>query len=240
MRQHQDEGERAQDKAGDTGNHPAGPREASAHRPAQATQETTLRGQGVEGERAAEARLRAVYAAVDVETSGLSCRDQEALSVAVVLANRELEEVAAHHWLILPERLHNAQAEALVVAGYDEARWLAEGLPAPVVARNLFDALKGKTLLAHNLPFDKGFIADVLRRGRLSPPWGLRAICTLRASRSARDSGAIRTVGCRLPDMCAVLNIPFAREEGAPHSALDDARACLHLAHALRSRGLLK
>ena len=183
---------------------------------------------------------KAIYAAVDVETTGLSSRDQEALSVAVVLADADMREVEAHHWLILPERLHTAQPEALVVAGYDEQRWADEGLPAKDVARNLYDALKGKTLVAHNLSFDKGFISDVLRKGKLTPPWGLRSICTLRASRSARDSGEIRTVGCRLPDMCAALNIPFAREEGQPHNALDDARAALHLARALRLRGLVK
>jgi DNA polymerase III epsilon subunit-like protein len=176
---------------------------------------------------------------VDCETTGLSYREQEALSVAVVLADAQMQEVAAHHWLILPERLHTAQGEALVIAGYDPEVWAAHALPASTVAAALYDALKGMALIAHNLAFDRGFIADVLRRGKRSAPWSMRAHCTLSASRAARTKGAVRASGAGLTDMCAALGLPLGRAPDKPHNALDDARAALALAASLRERGLL-
>jgi DNA polymerase III epsilon subunit-like protein len=204
------------------------------------TDETTTRtSQPSEDSAAVRPRRLAPYAAIDCETTGLSCKLQEAVSVAVVLADADMVEVESHHWLILPERLHAANPQSLIICGYDEARWEREARSAALVGRDLHAVLTGKTLIAHNLDFDKGFIAGVLRAASVTPPWGLRSHCTLKAARVAKAKGALKTPGCRLDELCAALRLPFNREEGEPHSALDDARAALHLARALRERRLL-
>lgn len=79
-------------------------------------------------------------------------------------------------------------------------------------------------LVAHNAAFDLAFLAETLRKARLSP-FTLRAYCTLRLARRL------------LPDLArydlASLRKTLYVDTGKPHTALADARAVAALFTAL-------
>jgi DNA polymerase III epsilon subunit-like protein len=82
-------------------------------------------------------------------------------------------------------------------------------------------------LVAHNAAFDLAFLAEALRRARVSP-FVLRAYCTLRLARAL------------LPDLrrhdLAALREALHIEGGHPHVALADARAVAALFKVLVER----
>jgi DNA polymerase III epsilon subunit-like protein len=86
---------------------------------------------------------------------------------------------------------------------------------------------EGSVLVAHNAAFDLAFLAEALRRARLSP-FVLRAYCTLRLARIL------------LPDLprydLVSLREALRLETGKPHVALADARAVAALFMVLVER----
>lgn len=182
----------------------------------------------------------APWAAVDVETTGLSPREHEVLSVAVVLAGPSMEEVCSLTMKILPSRLHAAQGEALVVSGFDEALWDREAVSKLTAAERLYEILRGRKLVAHNLDFDRGFLAAAIRECGRGAPWGIGHVCTLKAAREARKLGKLASLSAALVDVAKALRIPLEREEGAAHDPLDDARAALGVARSFRLSGIIR
>lgn len=183
----------------------------------------------------------APFAAIDCESTGLSPTSGEAVAVAVVLANKELFEVAHLHLLIHPERLHQANPESLVICGYSADRWQAGGAVTREVAANALAVwLRGRRLLAHSLDFDKRFFADVLRAGRHNPPWSSFGHDTLTSARQAIQGGKLRSQGASLVAVSEALHLAFERQEGVPHDALVDARACLAVARMFRVKGWMR
>lgn len=185
--------------------------------------------------------LCAPFAAIDCETTGTDASKHEAVSVAVVLADRNLLEVAHFYQLITPQRLHFASLESLVICGYSAEAWEAGGAVTPeVAAKALASWLRGRRPIAHHLDFDKRFFAGVLRAAKQNPPWSSFGFCTLDAARKARSTGKLASRSAKLVDVAEFLKLPFERQEGAPHSALDDARACLAVARSFRAKGWMK
>lgn len=182
----------------------------------------------------------APFAAVDCETSGLDPNIHEALTVGVVLADRQLNELAHIHLYILPERLADANLESLVVAGYDPGLWQREGVTAQRAVEILGPWLAGRQLIAHSIDFDLGFLGKLFRAGRKNAPWSFRHHCTLKAMRQAIKAGAVRSKGASLVAACEAFSVPLDRREGQPHSALDDARAGLAVAKALALKGFMR
>lgn len=93
-------------------------------------------------------------------------------------------------------------------------------VPRPATRSRLVELLRAigedSVLVAHNAAFDLAFLAEALRRTRVSP-YILRAYCTLRLAHAL------------LPDLprydLAALRAELHLECGQPHVALADARA---------------
>jgi len=110
--------------------------------------------------------LQQSLAFIDVETTGLDRDKHEIIELGVVIAKMKdgvftvVDELDVK---IHPERIEDAEPQALRVNGYDEAEWL--------FAVSLDDAMKtfsektdGCIFVAHNLTFDYGFIESAFKK----------------------------------------------------------------------------
>ncbi|MDD3694180.1 MAG: 3'-5' exonuclease [Candidatus Pacebacteria bacterium] len=99
---------------------------------------------------------------IDIETTGLSPEKHEIIEIGIVIAKQQdgivgdvLEEIELK---IKPERIDEAEAEALSINGYSEAGWLfAMSLEQ---AMNVFaEKTKDCIMVAHNVSFDWSFLS---------------------------------------------------------------------------------
>ncbi len=99
---------------------------------------------------------------VDIETTGFNVEKQEIIEIALVLVEQKngipgkiLDEFEIK---VRPEKIENADAEALSLNGYNEAEWMfAVDLKQ---AMELFaEKTKDAIFVAHNAAFDYAFLA---------------------------------------------------------------------------------
>ncbi|MEN1974099.1 exonuclease domain-containing protein [Cellulomonas sp. P4] len=158
---------------------------------------------------------RAVFAVLDVETTGLAAVRDRVLELSVVrcdASGRALDEWSS--------RLN---PQGPVGATHIHGITAADVATAPLFsaeAAKLADRLSGLVLVAHNARFDLAFLRAEFARAGWAMPWP-PALCTLEESRRHMPSLGRR----RLSDCCAAAGV---RHEGA-HSALGDARAAAGL-----------
>ena len=99
---------------------------------------------------------------VDIETTGFDVEKQEIIEIGVVIVNQNngvLGDVVEEFEIkIQPEKIENADPEALSINGYNEADWMfAVSLKQ---AMELFaEKTKDAIFVAHNVAFDYAFIA---------------------------------------------------------------------------------
>ena len=164
------------------------------------------------------------FAVIDTETTGLEPGSCRLLQVAVVVATGDgtIERqwssyVRGRHWR--PGRLGAWHIHGIT------RRHLATGQPLAEVLATVADMSRGATVLAHNAPFDLGFLrAEALRAGvePLSGP----AVCSLRLSRSLDPE---RTRSHKLADIAARTGVEPARVHDALTDAIVTAAVLPHL-----------
>lgn len=170
------------------------------------------------------------FAVIDTETTGLEPGSCRLLQVAVVLATgdgtierRWSSYVRRRHWR--PGRLGAWHIHGIT------RRHLRSGAPLVDVLATVAEMSRGATVLAHNAPFDLGFLRAEARRAGVEPLAG-PAVCSLRLSRSL-DPG--RTRSHKLGDLAARAGVAPARV----HDALADAIVTAEvLPHLLREAGV--
>jgi DNA polymerase III epsilon subunit family exonuclease len=150
------------------------------------------------------------FVVVDVETTGMRPMEDRITEVAAVLVRgRELRE--AYSTLVHPERPVPALIARLT--GIDDAL-LAGSPPFSRVASPLLDFLGNSALVAHNAPFDRGFLNhELARSGR--EPLGNPVICTVKLARRVLPGLASR----RLDALADHFGFSFRQR----HRALGDA-----------------
>ena len=98
--------------------------------------------------------------AYDTETTGLSCADDEIISVAMILLNGKLEEIARKVVYAYPDR--GCGTEAAAVNGYTREKWAEKGaVDQAALYGEVRDFLKGQEKLlplGQNIVFDIGFM----------------------------------------------------------------------------------
>jgi DNA polymerase-3 subunit epsilon len=150
------------------------------------------------------------WMALDIETTGLSPTRHEIKELAVV-----------------PFGIDDDQTEHVLRFTPADFR----PAPRPAMRSRLVEILAeigdDAILVAHNAAFDLAFVAEALRRARVSP-FVLRAYCTLRLARALLP-------GLPRYDLAA-LRETLHLERGQPHVALADARAVAALFTALAQR----
>ena len=158
------------------------------------------------------------YAAVDLETTGLSATTDSILEVALVLTDAAGRVERSWSTLIDPgagvevgpTHIHGLVAEELIGApGFDE------------VADLLVSDLAGRAVVAHNARFDVGFLTQALgTRGLLDRGARVPRVCTMEWARHFMTTPSRRLTTC-----CEVAGV----EIGHHHNALDDALAAAGL-----------
>jgi DNA polymerase III subunit epsilon len=170
------------------------------------------------------------FAVVDVETSGLSLRRHHLLQVGVVVIDGGGQVVDRWASLVRPRRrfLFRVGPRRLHGIGRRQLRHAPE--PRPVLTR-LADSLSGSVFVAHNAPFDVGFLRKAAAAARVDLPID-STLCTLRLSRQLDPH---RHDSHRLGAICERYGVQLVR----PHDALADADATAAvLPHLLAAHGI--
>jgi DNA polymerase III subunit epsilon len=155
------------------------------------------------------------FAAVDVETTGLSPRTDRVVEVAVIQLDGEVTPCGEFATLISPgrdigaTRIHHITARDVVGAPRFEQ-----------IAPTLLDLLRGRVIVAHNVQFDLRFLRAEFARIGIGLP-ELPAMCTMGlAPQYLRGLPGRSLAAC-----CLAAGVPL---EGA-HAAAVDVRAVAQL-----------
>ncbi len=99
---------------------------------------------------------------LDIETTGFDVEKQEIIEIGVVIMNQKDGVLGDMHeefeLKIKPEKLENADAEALALNGYNEAEWMF-AMSLEQAMKVLAEKTKDCVMVAHNVAFDYSFIA---------------------------------------------------------------------------------
>jgi len=174
---------------------------------------------------------KTTIAFVDLETTGLDPSLHDIVEIGVVRVDaRSLEVLDEYETLVAPERLGDAQLDALAVNGFSAAAWeraltLREALLA------VTPLLDGALVAGHNVGFDWSFLEAGFRRTGLALP---------NVAYHRLDTASLAwplVVTGELPSMSLD---PLAKLLGLqrphPHRALADARCSLEVARRLVER----
>lgn len=154
------------------------------------------------------------FIALDFETTGLSASEDRVCEVGALKFNRDgvLGEFGS---LCDPGRPISPDASR--VSGIDDSMVRGQA-PERDLLDGLYAFLRGCPIVAHNAPFDLGFLAhDRARRGLPALP---NAVYDTRLLAREAFPGLPRY---SLQDLNAKLGV----DPGKAHRALDDARACM-------------
>jgi len=99
---------------------------------------------------------------VDIETTGFNVETQEIIEIGCVIVKqvdgRITETLDEFELKIKPEKLENADPEALSINGYNEAEWLF-AMNLQQAMQTFAEKTKDCIFVAHNAAFDWSFIA---------------------------------------------------------------------------------
>lgn len=168
---------------------------------------------------------------LDLETSGLDCRRHEILEVGVIRVDaKTLEIVSECEARVRPERLEDADSEALAVSGFRLTEW-ADASPLASALARIAPLLDGALVAGHNVSFDWAFLEAAFRQARLPrPDVDYHRLDTASLAWPLVATGELRSLS--LDSVAAFLGL--ARP--SPHRAMADARCALEVARRLARR----
>jgi DNA polymerase-3 subunit epsilon len=149
------------------------------------------------------------FAILDVETTGLNPAYGHRVCEVACLRIQNDEEIARFESLVDPGRAVSAGAFHV---NHITAGMLADAPAFEEVAAPLLTLMEGAAIVAHNAPFDLGFLAAEMEIAGLSPPEGV-IVDTLALVRRL-----YRFASNSLPAVAAVMEI----ETGTAHRAMGD------------------
>lgn len=167
---------------------------------------------------------RAGYAVIDVETTGLRPSwHHRVVEVGVVHLDAACRVTGEWVTLVNPERdLGPQHIHRIEAADVRHAPTFAE------IAGDLAGLLRGRVVVAHNLPFDAGFLAYEFARLGYRAPLD-HGVCTMRWAGRLLPGAPRSLAGC-----CRHVGIPLDGQ----HSALVDARASAALLRTMLADGV--
>jgi DNA polymerase III subunit epsilon len=178
----------------------------------------------------------ASFAVLDFETTGLDVADDHILSYGVVPVEHGRAQVGRSLYRVVRPSVPPSPA-SIRVHGIRPAE-LLEAPQLDEVVAELFDALGGRTLVAHAAWVELGFLEPLYRRyGRRPPPAAIDVLEL--AARAASLAGAEASADApkRLADIAAACGVPVTRTHHALSDALTTAQVFLVLATRLALAG---
>ncbi len=155
------------------------------------------------------------YAVIDVETTGLSPASGRVVEIGLLLVNDAWDILDSYETLVNPEGpvgatwIHGITSDMVIDAPFFHE-----------VLGDVISFLRGSVLVAHNIPFDRGFLLAELARAGVHVS-GLPSVCTLSLARKLYPRVPSRSLG----PLCAHLGTPLERA----HTALGDCKAAFFL-----------
>ncbi|MBK8647825.1 MAG: 3'-5' exonuclease [Gemmatimonadetes bacterium] len=174
---------------------------------------------------------KTTIAFVDLETTGLDPSRHDIIEIGIVRVNaRTLEVLDEHEALVMPERLGDAQLDALAVNGFSTAAW-ERALPLREALLAVAPLLDGALIAGHNVGFDWSFLEAGFRRGGLAlPNVDYHRLDTASLAWPLVVTGELPSMS--LDPLAKLLGL----ERPHPHRALADARCSLEIARRLVER----
>lgn len=168
---------------------------------------------------------------VDLETTGLDPERHDIVEIGIVRVDgRTLEVLSELELLVAPDRLADAEPEALQVCGFTEAGW-ANAEPLSLALARVAPLLEGALIAGHNVGFDWSFLEAAHRRAGLAlPKVDYHRLDTASLAWPLVAGGELASVS--LDKVAAHLGL----ERPTPHRALADARCSLEVARRLGRR----
>ena len=151
------------------------------------------------------------FAVFDVETTGLTPAYGHRVCEVACLRIQNGQEIARFESLVDPERTVSAGAFHV---NHITAEMLADAPPFEDIAAPLLALMEGAAIVAHNAPFDLGFLAAELEIAGLLPPEGV-IVDTLALVRRLYHFASNS-----LPAVAAAMAI----DTGTAHRAMDDVQ----------------
>lgn len=162
-----------------------------------------------------------MYVVLDTETTGLYSNRHEMIAYCGIKLNAQLEEIGRLHIKIKPQNIAQADPQALRVNGYTANKW--RDAIEPTKAGNMIaDFMRDCIPVAHNWPFDRGFILAHLNKYTNGRKILRRGIDTVSLA-----SAVLIPMGYKSVSMHTIADI-----FGWPtqtHEALDDTLYCMQL-----------
>jgi len=156
------------------------------------------------------------FAILDVETTGLNPAYGHRVCEVACLRVQNGQEIARFESLVDPERPVSAGAFHV---NHITSEMLADAPPFEDVAAPLLALMAGAAIVAHNAPFDLGFLAAELEIAGLPPPEGV-IVDTLALVRRLYHFASNS-----LPAVAAAMAI----DTGTAHRAMDDVQTTCHV-----------
>ncbi len=155
-----------------------------------------------------------LFAVLDFETTGLSpARGERVVEIGLIVLDERFRVVRMFDSLVYPQRSIPAQVSrihGISDAAVRKAPTFEELLPS------LMNCLAGVThLVAHNTPFDLGFLQAELRTCGVGMPQSFGQICTMQMARSKRVAA-----DAKLATVAHALGVPTVANA---HRAIVDA-----------------
>lgn len=162
---------------------------------------------------------------VDIETTGFEVGKHEIIEIGLVLVRqiggegKKFEVIDELEIKIKPERIQDADPQALKVNGYEPSQWIfASTLPEAM--RVFADKTEGAMFAAHNVTFDYAFIAEAFRSTGVENKMFYPKIDTISVAYAKLHANP-QVEKFRLQKLCEYFGI----QNEKAHTALADARA---------------
>lgn len=168
---------------------------------------------------------------IDVETTGTNFEKHEIIELALIVVKQieregkgpKIEIVGEWEWKIKPERLEDAEEEALRINGYNEIDWMfAVDLKSAMEDFNKKAA--SSTFVSHNLVFDYNFVAKAYQKTGVENNMHYSKLDTISIA-FARLYDAPQADKFSLKFLCELLKV----ENSKAHTALADTRALVEV-----------
>jgi DNA polymerase III subunit epsilon len=168
-----------------------------------------------------------ILAFIDTETTGLNPEKHEVIEIGVVLVRQTMREgrgpslelIEEIEMKIKPQRLEDAEDEALRINGYNDADWIFAPELKPAMEM-LAKKLEGAVMVAHNICFDAPFLEKCFERAGVDNTMKRYKLDTISIA-FARFYNRPGDIKYSLGYLCDLFGI---KNENA-HTALADARA---------------
>lgn len=168
---------------------------------------------------------------IDTETTGTNPDKHEIIELALIIAKQidrpgkgpKIEILGEYEWKIKPERIEDAEDQALRINGYNETDWMF-AIDLKSAMKDFAKKTESCTFVSHNLTFDYSFIQRAFEKTNIENNMHYAKLDTISIA-FARLYDAPQADRFSLKFLCELLKV----ENAKAHTALADTRALVEV-----------